>query len=100
MPQGVLPRPWYHAAMRLMLAALVATSVIAVTASVFAIWAGVTDAPWEDDVAAIRCESAHNLREAVDEIMQAQVATTRTTEQLLAMEHQLEIALGEIERYC
>ncbi len=46
--------------MRLMLAALVATSVIAVTASVFAIWAGVTDAPWEDDVS--RCQAALELR--------------------------------------
>ena len=39
--------------MRLMLAALVATAAIAVTASVFAIWAGVSDAPWEQDVSVV-----------------------------------------------
>ena len=35
--------------MRLMLAALVATSVIAIVAAVFAIWPVVADAPWESD---------------------------------------------------
>ncbi len=36
-------------AMRLMLAALVATSAIAIVAAVFAIWPVVADAPWEDN---------------------------------------------------
>ena len=35
--------------MKLMLAALVATSVIAIVAAVFAIWPVVADAPWESD---------------------------------------------------
>ena len=35
--------------MRLLLAALAVTFAIAVTASVFAIWPAVADAPWEDE---------------------------------------------------
>ena len=38
--------------MRRLIAALVVTLAIAVTASVFAIWPVVTDAPWEDTVPA------------------------------------------------
>ena len=37
--------------MKFLLAALAATSIIAVTASVFAIWPAVADAPWEDETA-------------------------------------------------
>ena len=58
--------------MKLLLAALFVTFVIAVTASVFAIWPVVADAPWEDeaptpvvvseDTDAIRCEGALSLR--------------------------------------
>ena len=36
--------------MRLLLAALFVTFAIAVTASVFAIWPAVADAPWEDEI--------------------------------------------------
>ena len=36
--------------MKLLLAALFVTFVIAVTASVFAIWPAVADAPWEDKI--------------------------------------------------
>ena len=35
--------------MKLLLAALAVTFAIAVTASVFAIWPAVADAPWEDE---------------------------------------------------
>ncbi len=36
--------------MRLMLAALIATTAIAIVAAVFAIWPVVADAPWEDEL--------------------------------------------------
>ena len=36
--------------MKLLLAALFVTFAIAVTASVFAIWPAVADAPWEDEI--------------------------------------------------
>ena len=64
-------KPCYHSrAMKLLLAALAVTFTIAVTASVFAIWPVVADAPWEDDtpvvvdtdIDALRCESALGLR--------------------------------------
>ena len=61
--------------MKLMLAALVATSIIAIVAAVFAIWPVVADAPWEDDPPAIvqpvdrtgeiRCQGALDMRIAL-----------------------------------
>ncbi len=59
--------------MRLQLAALIATSVIAIVAAVFAIWPAVADAPWEDSeqpapvvvdpTTEIRCQAGLDLRE-------------------------------------
>ena len=60
--------------MKLLLAALAVTFTIAVTASVFAIWPVVTDAPWEDEIViptpvvqdqgeVLLCEAAIRLRD-------------------------------------
>ena len=58
--------------MRALIAALIFTLAVAVTASVFAIWPVVADVPWEDEpvvvqpvdrIAEIRCEGALRLRE-------------------------------------
>jgi len=59
--------------MRLLIAALVVTLVIASTAATFAIWPVVADAPWEDDkiaqevedTDAIRCKAALSFRQAI-----------------------------------
>lgn len=58
--------------MRVQLAALALTFVVAVTASVFAIWPAVTDAPWEVEVAAVeegadtvRCAGALSFRDTI-----------------------------------
>ncbi len=61
----------YDPAMKLMLTALVATFAVAVTASVFAIWPVVADAPWEDEAESER-EAAFNAGEII-KIAQAQV---------------------------
>ena len=52
---GIMP------AMRLMLAAPVATSVIAIVAAVFAIWPVVADAPWEESSSSSRFTEAEVL---------------------------------------
>ena len=44
--------------MRFQPAALIATSTIAIAASVFAIWPVVTDAPWEDEAAVVAAPTA------------------------------------------
>lgn len=57
--------------MRALIAALALTLAVAVTASVFAIWPVVADAPWEDDVPvaessdALRCQGALDYRTAI-----------------------------------
>ena len=50
--------------MKFLLAALAATSIIAVTASVFAIWPAVADAPWEaaNSFKELNCEAALDMR--------------------------------------
>ena len=70
--------------MRLLLAALAITFAIAVTASVFAVWASVADAPWEDSpapppvesepVSAADREPAFNASDVV-RIVQAEVGS-------------------------
>ena len=68
--------------MRLLLAALAVTSTIAVTASVFAIWPAVGDAPWEDDTAPaieVIAESSHAFAaNDVVHIVQADVAANES----------------------
>ena len=65
--------------MKLLLAALVATSIIAVTASVFAIWPLVADAPWEDDAVEVITESSHAFDASdVVRIVQAEVAANES----------------------
>jgi hypothetical protein len=97
----------YYEPMRLLVAGLVLTLAVAVTASVFAIWPVVADAPWENEIATrqeqtsdldgIRCEGALRLREAV-------VLSSQTTRGLIFFsqdaEAQLAKAEREIARYC
>ena len=60
-------------AMRLLISALVVTMLVAVTASVFAIWPIVADAPWEDSSAPVvadrgdevRCQGALDYRATI-----------------------------------
>ena len=47
--------------MKLLLAALAVTFAIAVTASVFAIWPAVADAPWEDEKATLRVDQGETV---------------------------------------
>ena len=48
---------------------LIAVGIIAVTASVFAIWPAVADAPWEDEPvvveSTVRCEGALDFRVSI-----------------------------------
>ena len=60
--------------MRLLIAALAITLAVAVTASVFAIWPVVADAPWENDTpvvvdrtAELRCQGALDYRNSIIE---------------------------------
>ncbi len=85
--------------MRLMLAALVAMSIIAVTASVFAIWASVADAPWEDDAQErlsnhMRCDDALALRQKSFQFNAMEIFDQE------AFRIWLTIADSEIGHYC
>ena len=57
--------------MRLLIATLMLTLAVAVTASVFAIWPVVADAPWENEVPVadrgdtLRCQGALDYRAAI-----------------------------------
>ena len=91
--------------MKLLLAALFVTFVIAVTASVFAIWPAVADAPWEDEVPtpvvvsddtdAIRCEAALGLRSSL-------VLAGRPLGGFFLRDYEADLANAEreIQRYC
>ena len=90
----------YDPAMRLMLAALVATLTIAVVAAVFAIWPVIADAPWEDEIVAVtpvdrtselRCQEGLDMRE------RAVFEEDRST---AIMEAILLVAQDEIDTYC
>ena len=88
--------------MRLLVAALLLTVAVAVGASVFAIWASVADAPWEDEVPVatepvdrtreLRCEGALRLREQT----MAQAGEWSDTR----LRGYLADAEREIDRYC
>lgn len=86
--------------MRLLIAALVLTLAIAVTASVFAIWPVVADAPWEEDAPVmdraneLRCEGALSYRKVVLE----RFGTSGFSFQ--GWSEQLRQAEREIERFC
>ena len=79
------------------------TFVIAVTASVFAIWPAVADAPWEDEVPtpvvvsddtdAIRCEGALRFRDSTVQTGKVGLGGNTYDEQLANAER-------EIQRYC
>ena len=89
--------------MKLQLAALIATAVIAVIAAVFAIWPALGDAPWEDEVPtpvvlsddtdAIRCEGALGFRNSTVQTGKVGLGGDTYDEQLANAER-------EIERYC
>ena len=86
--------------MKLLLAALAVTFTIAVTASVFAIWPAVADAPWEDEIPtpvvvedttnALRCQGRLDIRERA--LFEASGPE--------ALEILLKAAQAEIDRYC
>ena len=88
--------------MKLLLAALAVTFAVAVTASVFAIWPAVADAPWEDEAPGatepvdrtreLRCEGALRLREQT----MAQAGEWSDTR----LRGYLADAEREIDRYC
>ena len=94
--------------MKLQLAALIATAVIAVIAAVFAIWPALGDAPWEDEVPtpvvvsddtdAIRCEGALSLRGIAVEALGSRSDVFFTGYQNI--EAELAKAEREISRYC
>ncbi len=81
------------------------TLTIAIVAVVFAVWPGVGDAPWEEDVvvvepvdrtAKLRCEGALSFRD------EAVSALGFASDRFRARDVRDEIAKaeGEIDRYC
>ncbi len=92
--------------MRLLISALVVTMLVAVTASVFAIWPVVADAPWEDDVPVadsgdtLRCQGALDYRAAVvaNPPMRSNLAGPYTDQ--VALQSLLDQAQREIVAYC
>ena len=90
----------YPPSMNYMLAALVATFVIAVTASVFAVWPVVADPPWEDDVTppqdettSIRCQEALDLRERL-------IFENPYGDDAVGWRQAMDVADREIDSYC
>jgi len=93
---------------KLLVAGLILSLTLAVTASVFAIWPVVADAPWEDDVNVpvvvesvdqIRCEGALRLRESVTEGL-GNVSGRLAFRSIEILKGQLNQAQNEINRYC
>ena len=90
--------------MRFLIIGLVLTFTVAVTASVFAIWPAVGDAPWEDEVAVVeeatdvRCEGALRFRE-VSIAALAEIEFWNTP-QYRDVETELRRATTEVARYC
>ena len=87
----------HRTSIRALTIAIIVTLALAVTASVFAIWPVVADAPWEDEVVAIptvdrireiRCQGALDLREAL--ILAGHTSRSRT----------YQASELEITRYC
>ena len=92
-------------AMRLLIAALVFTLAIAVTASVFAIWPAVADAPWEDSTAPdrtdeIRCQGGLDYRTAALANPPTRVLVGVAVTDQEALQRLLGQAESEIARYC
>ena len=99
--------------MRPLVAALIVTFAIAVTASVFAIWPVVADAPWEEDTTApvvedrryeIRCEGALRFRITIIEAGRFEreifEGAGHNLDGVVNYEFQLANAEREIIRYC
>ena len=101
--------------MKLLPAALAGTFAIALTASVFAVWPAVGDAPWEEDpadrTAALRCEGALALRVSVIEAGEYSAGSSPgargfadrgpgNPDGLRDYDQQLSKAEREIDRYC
>jgi len=91
--------------MRLLIAALVLTLAVAVTAAIFAIWPVVADAPWEasEPVIAeersndtIRCDAALRLRETI--LSGGWGGPGRISRKMY--EESLALAEQEIARFC
>ncbi len=92
--------------MKLLQAALAVTFAVAVTASVFAIWPAVADAPWEDDAPPpvvqpvnrsqeMRCQAALDLRERV--LFDSEPSNDAAREAWVKLYREAE---SEIEVYC
>lgn len=64
--------------MRLLIAALVFTLAIAVTASVFAIWPAVADAPWEESAAPVVAPPRQPRELSPCEVLRQQVTDAQT----------------------
>ena len=97
--------------MRLLIPALMLTAAVAVTASVFAIWPVVADAPWENDappVAApvaddnrdLRCQGALDFRAAIVASPPTRVRGGVAITDQVALQRLLDDAEREITRYC
>ena len=92
--------------MKLQLAALLATSGIAIVAAVFAIWPVVSDAPWEDtDTTAIRCEGALDFRELIVDAGEYRagllpIGVAQNPDGIEDYDAQLAKAEREISQYC
>ena len=88
--------------MRALIAALIFTLAIAVTASVFAIWPVVADAPWETDVVVVddRIESARRLREIRCEGALSYRNDIIISDDFRLVSRHLAEAEAEIDRYC
>lgn len=94
--------------MNLLVVGLILSITLAVTASVFAIWPVVADAPWEDDVNVpvvvesvdqIRCEGALRLRESATEGL-GNASGRFAFRSIGILKDQLNQAQNEINRYC
>ena len=90
--------------MRALIAALIFMLAVAVTASIFAMWPVVGDAPWEDDVPIVqdgtnelRCEEALERRRAATWVL-GDLGIRGG--QYTMLQNQLEQAQREIDRYC
>ena len=87
---------------------LIAVGVIAVTASVFAIWPAVADAPWENEPvvveSTVRCEGALDFRVSIIDAGEYSsglaIGRAQNADGVRDYDTQLAKAENEIRRYC
>lgn len=94
------------ASRRLLIATLMLTLAVAITAAVFAIWPVVADAPWEDSVPvadsgdAVRCQGALDYRAAIVANPPTRPFGGRNITDQDAFQRLLDQAQREIIAYC